>query len=71
MAKNKSYTTITMNLMTQLKAGESFFTELEQTKVTAYAKSYGAKVTTEQCVLIQDYKSNTPTLTKLTKVTIL
>jgi len=39
--------------------------------VTAYARAHKTKVTTEQCVLINDYKKENPALSKVTKVTIL
>lgn len=71
MAKNKSYKSIMMGLIPQLKSGDVFLTEVPQTSVTAYAKAHDTKVKTEQCVLIEDYKTDNPKLIKVTKVTII
>jgi|DEB3_MinimDraft_2_1074329.scaffolds.fasta_scaffold03562_1 hypothetical protein len=71
MSKVKSYTNTMMSLMSQLKSGDSFLTDISPQVVTAYARAHKTKVTTEQCVLINDYKKENPALSKVTKVTIL
>lgn len=60
-----------MSLISQLKSGDSFLTHISPQVVTSYARAHNTKVTTEQCVLINDYKKDSPTLSKVTKVTIL
>jgi hypothetical protein len=71
MSKPSSYTGRMMSLLTILKQGESFHTEVRASIVLQYAKAEGVEVTTESVIQIDEYKSAHPRLSKLTKVTII
>lgn len=70
MTNPNSYTGRMMTLLTILKEGESFHTEIKASIVLQYAKAVGVKVSTESVIQIDEYKSAHPRLSKLTKVTI-
>lgn len=56
--------------MKTLKPGESFLLEDTSQKATHYATTWGIPVATQTCLLIEGYKTDKPTIKKITKVTM-
>lgn len=54
-----------------LKSGDSFYTELKPNFITVYANRYNKQIKTEVCLVMSEYRSLTPIVKRLTKVTIL
>jgi hypothetical protein len=54
-----------------LEPGQSFYSEMLPKGLQAYASIYGKKIQTEICLVMTDYRSITPKVQRLTKVTIL
>lgn len=68
-AKPPTYKICT-TLLNELQPGQSFIVETQAKAVTHYATVAGVKVTTSQCLLIEDL-SGQPAATRVVKATIL
>lgn len=68
--RQKTQRGLTMELMNVLRSGEYFYTDSSPKDAQAYASTNNIKISTKACILIEDYTTDQPVTTKLTKVTI-
>lgn len=71
MPKNHSYTGRVLAILPLLKKGDSFCAPIQPSVAIQYAKQYGVKIKTEVCLVMEDYKTADPSLTRQTKITII
>jgi hypothetical protein len=68
--RSKTKTGKIMLLLTKLKKGDTFYTDIADKNVQAYASNYDVKCSTEVCIILTNIKTKMPQAKKITKVTI-
>lgn len=68
--RQKTNKGIVLGLLTQLQTGDSFIADADVKQAQSYACKAGIKVETKICLLIEDYGSDEPKTTRVTKITI-